>query len=538
MDTVPPVITITNDTPTGNTLEQFDVYSDAGASVDPGSVLTTDLSQVQNTALGSFNVVYTATDGNTTVTATRTVSVVDTTPPVITLIGANPYTVLIGTTYVDSHATADGGETVTSDTSQINMSVEGAYTVTYSATDIYNNIGTATRTVNVSDFKHVKQAVFTSSVSNGEPAVALSEDGNTAIVGMNKASTNGAAYIYTRSGSTWSQQQVLGPSDNEDNFGYSVDISGDGNTVIVGATGPGDYQTPGAAYIFTRSGSTWSHQQKIVGSDSEDNDRFGDDVAIDYDGNTVIVGAPLHYIVMPPVNSPINNIAQAGATYVFTRSGTTWSQQAKLISTGSGGSTNTTDNYFGDSVDISNDGNTAIVGAWNRNYYSSAVEHAAIFTRSGTTWSQQQQIAWPLYTGDLFAWVVRISGDGNTAAIGAPNEGAVFVYTRSGTTWSQQAKLTYTGTFVNIGYDTTISKDGNTVIASAHSAGVAYVFTRSGTTWSETQQIQNPPTGLSNADQFSKNLTMSGNSNVAIMSNVNNAVYMFNYELPPNDWFS
>jgi uncharacterized protein YuzE len=418
------------------------------------------------------------------------------------------------------------------------MSVEGAYTVTYSATDIYNNIGTATRTVNVSDFKHVKQAVFTSSVSDGEPAMALSEDGNTAIVGMNKVSTNGAAYIYTRSGSTWSQQQVLGPSDSEDNFGYSVDISGDGNTVIVGATGPGDYQTPGAAYIFTRSGSTWSHQQKIVGTDSEDNDRFGDDVAIDYDGNTVIVGAPLHYIVMPPVDSPVNNIAQAGATYVFTWSGTTWSQQAKLISTGSGGSTNTTDNYFGDSVDISNDGNTAIVGAWNRNYYSSAVEHAAIFTRSGTTWSQQQQIAWPLYTSDLFAWVVRISGDGNTAAIGAPNEGAVFVYTRSGTTWSQQAKLTYTGTFVNIGYDTTISKDGNTVIASAHSAGVAYVFTRSGTTWSETQQIQNPPTGLSNADQFSKNLTMSGNSNVAIMSNVNNAVYMFNYELPPNDWFS
>jgi hypothetical protein len=87
VDTVPPVITITNDTPTGNTLEQFDVYSDAGASVDPGSVLTTDLSQVQNTALGSFNIVYTATDGNTTVTATRTVSVVDTTPPVITLIG-------------------------------------------------------------------------------------------------------------------------------------------------------------------------------------------------------------------------------------------------------------------------------------------------------------------------------------------------------------------------------------------------------------------------------------------------------------------
>jgi uncharacterized protein YuzE len=555
VDTVQPVITITNDTPTGNTLEQFDVYSDAGASVDPGSVLTTDLSQVQNTAIGSFDVVYTATDGNTTVTATRTVSVVDTTPPVITLIGANPYTVLIGTTYVDSHATADGGETVTSDTSQINMSVEGAYTVTYSATDIYNNIGTATRTVNVSDFKLVKQAVFTSSVSDGEPAVALSEDGNTAIVGMNKASTNGAAYIYTRSGSTWSQQQVLGPSDNEDNFGYTVDISGNGNTVIVGATGPGDYQTPGAAYIFTRSGSTWSHQQKIVGTDSEDNDRFGDDVAIDYDGNTVIVGAPLHYIVMPPVNSPVNNIPQAGAAYVFTWSGTTWSQQDKLISTGSGGSTSTADNYFGDSVDISNDGNTAIVGAWNRGYYSSAVKHAAIFTRSGTTWSQQQQIGVANWDPETFAWDVSISGDGNTAAIGAPGRQALYVYTRSGTTWSQQTKLTdldpFNTTYTTIlGYDTAISKDGNTIIASAYgyrvsnnannaAVGAARAYTRSGTTWSETQLVLNPTTGLSNNDHLGKrSIAISGNSNVAIMSNVNNAVYMFNYELPPNDWFS
>ena len=213
-----PVITITNDTITGNTLERFDVYSDAGASVDPGSVLTTDLSQVQNTAVGSFNVVYTATDGNTTVTSTRTVSVVDTTPPsgsianplyelekfaifndpgvenldpgtylastdtsnvdntlphnstfdvvydlgdgtnnthiirtvtvvditppVITLSGDDPYEVIGRTTYADPGATADGGETVTVNTTGVNMNTPGDYTVTYSATDAYGNIGT------------------------------------------------------------------------------------------------------------------------------------------------------------------------------------------------------------------------------------------------------------------------------------------------------------------------------------------------------------------------------------------------------------
>ena len=150
---------------------------------------------------------------------------------------------------------------------------------------------------------------------------------------------------------------------------------------------------------------------------------------------------------------------------------------------------------------------------------------------------------------------MSISGDGNTAAIGAPGRQALYVYTRSGTTWSQQTKLTdldpFNTTYTTIlGYDTAISKDGNTIIASAYgyrvsnnannaAVGAARAYTRSGTTWSETQLVLNPTTGLSNNDHLGKrSIAISGNSNVAIMSNVNNAVYMFNYELPPNDWFS
>ena len=551
VDTVPPVITITNDTSIGNTLEQFDVYSDEGATVDLGSQLTnTDLSAVQNTAVGTFDVVYTATDGNTTVTATRTVSVVDTTPPVITLIGSNPYIVATDTTYVDPNATADTGETVTADTSQINMSVEGDYTVTYSATDAYNNTGTATRTVTVKDREFIQQAMFTSYITSGYggsgTSVSLDFFGNTAIVGREGGTSvgNPAVVIYTRSGSTWSGSASGGaynlspPSGvSVTSFGHAVDISGNGNYAIVSDVNSTN------AYIYTWSGSTWSHQQNVSNVNVVTSDRFGDDVAINYDGNTVVVGASRY--------DRTGGGSDHGAAFIFTRSGTTWSQQAKLT-----GVTNVNGNgYFGETVDISNDGNTVIVGAWKSWYF--VKESVYIFTRSGTTWSQQQRISpTPGWSGDMFGSDVSISGDGNTALISAYKSRLVYVWTRSGTTWSQQAYLNSSWSVQTNndwnGYDTSISYDGDTVIVSAHryagaatsssssnTVGAIFIFRRSGTTWTETQKIMNPEEGNlynmygAHHDYFGESVAMSAMGDVVIMSNVNNAVYMFNYELPP-----
>ena len=184
-------------------------------------------------------------------------------------------------------------------------------------------------------------------------SVAISSDGNTAIVGSyfddNERGTDaGSAYIFTRSGSTWTQQAKLIASDGagNDRFGFSVAISGDGNTVILGAYLGGSYK--GAAYVYTRTGTTWSEQTRILASDGASSDYFGWSVSISSDGNTAIVSA--HY----DDNEKGTN---AGGVYVYTRTGTIWTQKTKLVA--SDGAAN--DN-FGVAVAISSDGNTAIVG--------------------------------------------------------------------------------------------------------------------------------------------------------------------------------
>jgi hypothetical protein len=154
-DTTPPVITIAGDNP--YTLERFSVYTDPGATVDIGSELTnTNLDAVQNTAIGSFDVVYTAYDGNTTVTATRTVNVVDTVPPVITIFGDNPYTLERFDVYTDPGAVVDRGSILTTDLTAVDNTLThgSSFLVTYTATD--GNTAhdvTQTRVVNILDTK-------------------------------------------------------------------------------------------------------------------------------------------------------------------------------------------------------------------------------------------------------------------------------------------------------------------------------------------------------------------------------------------------
>ena len=127
-------------------------------------------------------------------------------------------------------------------------------------------------------------------------SVSISGDGNTAIVGAyqddTRAGNAGSASIYTRSGSTWSRQTKLMGGDEGDVFGYSVAISSDGNTAIIGAWGDDDKgRNSGSAHIYTRSGSTWTRQSKLVPSDGAASDRFGNSVSISTDGNTAIIGA-------------------------------------------------------------------------------------------------------------------------------------------------------------------------------------------------------------------------------------------------------
>ena len=148
VDTTPPVITVLGNNP--ETVEVGSTYTDAGATADGGETVTTS-GTVDTNTVGVYTITYTATDSsNNQATATRTVYVVDTNAPVITVIGDNPATVELGSTYTDAGATADGGETVTT-SGTVDTNTVGVYTITYTATDSSGNQGIATRTVNVVD---------------------------------------------------------------------------------------------------------------------------------------------------------------------------------------------------------------------------------------------------------------------------------------------------------------------------------------------------------------------------------------------------
>ena len=258
----------------------------------------------------------------------------------------------------------------------------------------------------------------------------------------------GAAYIFTRSGSTWTQQQKIQSSDIEggDDFGYSVAISGD--TVIVGAF---DESSAGAAYIFTRTGSTWTQQQKITASDIQSNDDYG--ISVSIDGDTVIVGSWWED----------TTASGAGSAYIYTRSGSTWTEQQKIQASDA-----EENGYFGYSVAIS--GDTVIVGAYLAKYLGDFAGAAYIYTRSGSTWTEQQKIrSSDIQDSDQFGWSVAIEGD--TAIVGAPAEdtneisaGAAYIFTRSGSTWTEQKKIQPTDVVSQDRFGRKVRISGNTVV--------------------------------------------------------------------------
>jgi hypothetical protein len=354
-------------------------------------------------------------------------------------------------------------------------------------------------------------------------SVAISSDGNTAIIGANldddKGTDSGSVYIYTRAGSSWSQQAKLVPADGavNDRFGRSVAISSDGNTAIIGAFSDDKGTDSGSAYIYTRAGSSWSQQAKLVPADGAADDRFGISVAISGDGNTAIIGAYFDD----------DKGTDSGSAYIYTRAGSSWSQQAKLVpADGAAG------DDFGISVAISGDGNTAIIGASYDDDKGTSSGSAYIYTRAGSSWSQQAKLV-PAdgAAEDFFGNSVAISSDGNTAIIGAfgdddkgTDSGSAYIYTRAGSSWSQQAKLVPADGAVNdrFGISVAISGDGNTAIIGADfdddkgdNSGSAYIYTRAGSSWSQQAKLV-PADGATN-DRFGYLVAISSDGNTAII---------------------
>jgi hypothetical protein len=355
-------------------------------------------------------------------------------------------------------------------------------------------------------------------------ALELSGDGNYAIVGAQYgdtgATTNtGAAYIFLRSGSNWTQQAKLTASNAGagDAFGDgAVSLNSDATYAMVGAkledTGASN---AGMAYVFTRSGTNWSQQTTLQASDRSSLANFGAYVSLNSDATYAAISAP----------SDAGSSSNEGAVYIFTRSGSTWTQQAKLVASDTAQSL-----YFGETVSMNNDGSYVIIGAYGDSTIGTSNGAAYVFTRSGSTWTQQAKITESgAASYDYFGWKVSINGDGSYAVISKysdnSNTGAAYVYTRSGSTWTQQAVLTASdgATGDRFAFGVAISRNGSVIIAGANgendngsNAGAAYVFKRSGSTW--TQQRKITSSDIQASDYFGAAVSISSEGEYIIIS--------------------
>jgi hypothetical protein len=330
------------------------------------------------------------------------------------------------------------------------------------------------------------------------------------------ATVAGAAYVFKRTGSTWVHEAYLKApnADAQDNFGYSVAVSGD--TVLVGAYGERSNQTTitngsaasadntassaGAAYVFKRTGSTWAQEAYLKAPNAEAFDNFGNSVAVSAD--TVVVGAygersSQTTITNGSTASADNSANSAGAAYVFKRTGSIWAQEAYLKAPNA-----QTNDQFGFSVAVG--GDTVVVGANQESSNQTTITNgstasadnsasnagaAYVFKRAGSSWAQEAYLKAPnAEAQDNFGYSVAVSGDtvvvgafgersnqttitnGSTASTnnGTNQAGAAYVFKRTGSTWAQEAylKAPNPDAFDNFGYSVAVSAE--TVVVGAY----------------------------------------------------------------------
>ena len=386
-----------------------------------------------------------------------------------------------------------------------NVSLGKDFVSTFSNTQLTTVKDSVLDTTNPNDWYHRGQ------YSGGE-TIAISGDGNRMAVGVDGR----GVYIHTRSGSTWvldTFHQVDAANTGNGGTCSDVALNYDGTTCAfsemyyaISAVGAAFYNIPGRVTILTKSGSTWSRQARVVPTGyTTDTTSFGTTLetsalAFSKDGNTLAVASPLD----PGTRNPNTTGTNEGAIYIFVRSGTTWTQQARLTSAARYGTLVASyDQKLGrNGVGISSDGNTVMAGGPNDSVSWGAV---VVWTRSGTTWTQQVRLAsdgTDAGLGTYWGYGTSLSTDGNmfisTTEDYANNVQRAYIYTRSGTTWTKQQSLNLTSIGVFSWYPSmSTSNNANTLLISESSN--THVFTRSGSTWTKQQTLVNSNTvsGLS-----------------------------------------
>lgn len=374
----------------------------------------------------------------------------------------------------------------------------------------------------------------------------------------------GAVHVFRLSGTTWAEEARLVPAVRTSGDAFGIAVAIDGETLVVGAYGessglignPNDVSqaAAGAAYVFTRSGTTWSQQAYLKSSNPRSGYQFGASVAIS--GDTVAVGSPNESSIATGVGGDDTDTMSpsSGAVFVFTRSGATWTQQAYVKATNTGDF-----DHFGQKVALSGDtlavsspaedSNAQGVGGNQANNASISAGAVYTYTRVAGVWGAEEYIkATNAGATDSFGFSLALSGD--TLVVGAPFEssanvatpadnsatfaGAAYVYKRTAGVWAPEQYLkASTPGGVNGPFDTgdnfgnSIALDGDTLVVgasgedsaattiggdesddTASAAGAIYVFTRSGATW--TQQAYVKTSNAQSEDRFGTSVAIDG----------------------------
>lgn len=310
-------------------------------------------------------------------------------------------------------------------------------------------------------------------------SVGLSSAGTIALVGADDGT--GSVYVFTRSGSTWTQTQVLRGAAGE-GFAATLAIAPGGGTALVGALGDG----VGRVYVLTNSGGVWSQQAVLVPPSVAPGDSpvFGTSLALSSNGDTALIGSPLSDATA----------SDAGAAYVFVRSGSTWSLQSTLPA-----SALAAGDHFGAAAALTYDGSLALVGAPQDDTVASDRGTVRVFTRAGSVWSEQSTLVHsaPL-SGDQFGNAIALSSDGSAAIVGVASDndagvdaGSARIFLRNGSTWVEEATLTASspGFDDELGTSVAIAANGSVALAGApqddigatSDAGSVHVFALTGT---------------------------------------------------------
>ena len=307
--------------------------------------------------------------------------------------------------------------------------------------------------------------------------VGVALAGDTAIVGASGASgLRGLAHVFARSSAGWGHEAELAATDAApaDNFGSSVALSADETTAVIGARNESELGNhAGAAYVFVRSGSTWTQAQKLLASNGSEGDTFGDSVAISDDGNTILVGS----------RGRDAAAANSGSVYVFVRDTGAWVEQQELVAADLD-----VEDQFGVSIDLTED--YALIGSFLDDDLGGASGSAYVFERSGSSWTEQAKLLSSAgAAGDLFGTSVSIEGD--VALIGSvfddqvgSNAGAAFLFVRHGSAWIQEADLFATGAMADDAFGRSVAMKEGRIIVGAWAedelgfsdAGAAYAF--------------------------------------------------------------